>query len=118
MVRTSGGERIGSGGRPDAEDFRQESLSMDHRSRRLTLPASLTLVVLAAMSPLAGCKDSEAGALLGAGAGAGLGAVIGHQSGHAGEGAAIGAAAGALGGYIIGNESDKKKDRESGNYDY
>ena len=61
-----------------------------------------------------GCaSDAQTGALLGAGAGAGIGAIVGHNSGrHGGEGAAIGAGIGALGGYIIGNESDKARQRQ------
>ena len=47
-------------------------------------------------------RESQTGALIGAG----TGAVIGHQSGHGAEGAAIGAAAGALAG-----DAYSKRDR-------
>lgn len=73
--------------------------------------AASAMVAVAAQ--LSGCNDAQGGALLGGAAGAGLGAIIGHQSGHGGEGAAIGAGAGLLGGYIIGNESDKKKQQQA-----
>ena len=74
----------------------------------------LSVLCLLAMSlMLFGCETkAQTGALVGTGAGAGLGAIIGHQSGHAGAGALIGGAVGAGGGYIVGNEMDKKDQRE------
>jgi len=91
---------------------------MMNRMRHMIVTLTSFALCASAAVTLTGCNDAQAGALIGAGVGAGAGAIIGHQSGHAGEGAAIGAGAGALGGYIVGNESDKKKAKESGNYDY
>lgn len=84
------------------------------KTSRTMLSIAAAAALSAGAFTITGCQnDAQNGALIGAGAGAGLGAIIGHNSGdHAGEGAAIGAAAGALGGYIIGNESDKAKERE------
>ena len=71
------------------------------------------LCLLAMSLVLLGCETkAQTGALVGTGAGAGLGAIIGHQSGHAGAGALIGGAVGAGGGYMVGNEMDKKDQRE------
>lgn len=76
----------------------------------------ITLLVLSTfiLAPfLGGCEESESDApgtaLLGAAVGAGIGALAG-----GGDGAAIGygAAAGAGAGYLIGNESDKSKQRQ------
>ncbi|HEV8291121.1 MAG TPA: glycine zipper domain-containing protein [Tepidisphaeraceae bacterium] len=57
-----------------------------------------------------GCESkAQTGALVGAGGGALLGGAIGSLShSRAGAGAAIGAGVGALGGYVVGNEMDKK----------
>lgn len=77
-----------------------------------------TLLVSALGFALMGCETkAQTGALIGTGAGAGLGAIIGHQSGHAGAGALIGGAVGAGGGYIVGNEMDKKDQREREAYE-
>jgi len=76
--------------------------------------ASAMVVVLGALVAWnAGCETkAQSGALIGAGGGAAAGAGIGSISGHAGEGALIGAGVGAIGGYIVGNELDKKDQRE------
>lgn len=58
-----------------------------------------------------GCEtDAQTGGLLGAAIGAAAGAGIDHN--NRGRGAAIGAAVGGGTGYIVGNESDKKKQRQ------
>src|SRR5437660_10594540 len=73
---------------------------------------SLAVAVLAAAMGLssAGCESkAQTGALVGAGGGALLGGAIGSLSqARAGAGAAIGAGEGAIGGYLVGNEMDKK----------
>ena len=61
-----------------------------------------------------GCETkAQTGALVGGAGGAAIGGLIGstHHS-QAGAGALIGAGVGALGGYIVGNELDKKDQRE------
>lgn len=64
-----------------------------------------------------GCEtDAQTGALVGAGGGAAAGAAIDHN--NRGRGAMIGAGIGAVTGALIGNESDKAKDRERYDYDY
>ena len=56
-----------------------------------------------------GCEsDAQTGALIGAG----LGAIAGQAISGDTEGTLIGACVGAAGGYMIGNEKDKKEDRE------
>ena len=71
-------------------------------------------VVITMIGVLAvGCEtQGQTGALIGSGVGAGVGAVVGHQSGHAAGGALIGGAVGGGTGYIVGNEADKKQQRE------
>jgi hypothetical protein len=56
---------------------------------------------------LQGCNDAQAGLLLGAGGGALAGQAIGHSTTATLVGTGIGAGLG----YIIGNESDKDRDR-------
>jgi uncharacterized protein YcfJ len=71
--------------------------------------------VMAAMAlPMIGCETkAQTGALVGAGGGAAVGGAIGSFShARAGEGALIGGAVGAVGGYIVGNEMDKKDQRD------
>jgi uncharacterized protein YcfJ len=61
-----------------------------------------------------GCETkAQTGALVGGAGGAAIGGLIGstHKS-QAGAGALIGAGVGAIGGYIVGNELDKKDQRE------
>lgn len=62
-----------------------------------------------------GCEsDAQSGAFLGSMIGAAAGAGINHD--NRGRGALIGAGVGAVGGYIVGNESDKKKDQQNEAY--
>ncbi len=73
-----------------------------------TRPLRGLALVLTCLTTLAACRnDAQTGALLGAGIGALAGQAIGGDT----EGTAIGAAAGAGLGYIIGNESDKARER-------
>jgi len=56
-----------------------------------------------------GCQsDAGTGALIGTGIGAGVGAIAGRST----EATLIGGAVGGGAGYLIGNERDKKKERE------
>lgn len=71
-------------------------------------------VLLVAGSGLLGCETkAQTGALVGGAGGAAIGGLIGstHKA-QAGTGALIGAGVGAIGGYIVGNELDKKDQRE------
>jgi hypothetical protein len=77
----------------------------------------LAALLAGAASTLTGCNDAQAGALLGAG----IGALAGQAAGGDTEATLIGTGIGTGVGYIIGNESDKAKQREyyrRGNYDY
>jgi len=77
----------------------------------------IAIITAAVLIFVSGCEtDAQNDALIGSAAGAGIGAIVGHQSGHAAGGALIGGAVGGGAGYIIGNESDKKKERESSQY--
>ncbi len=75
--------------------------------------SALALVVAMGLYS-AGCETkAQTGALVGGASGAAIGAGIGSLSrSRAGEGALIGAAVGTVGGYIVGNEMDKKDQRE------
>jgi hypothetical protein len=89
------------------------------RSRILRTIRVLGLAAMLAgsASVLGGCNDAQAGALLGAG----IGALAGQAAGGNTEATLIGTGIGTGVGYIIGNESDKAKQREyhrRGNYDY
>lgn len=65
----------------------------------------------------AGCEtDAQTGALLGAGGGALIGTAIDDNKRE--RGAMWGSLAGAAIGYVVGNESDKAKERERNPYDY
>ena len=77
-----------------------------------TLSATALIVTLGLFS--AGCETkAQTGALVGGAGGAAVGAGIGSMShSRAGEGALIGGAVGAVGGYIVGNEMDKKDQRD------
>ncbi|MAG17464.1 MAG: hypothetical protein CMJ21_05280 [Phycisphaerae bacterium] len=77
--------------------------------RKLTrCGAVLSITAILSVGFVAGCEsDAGTGALIGAGVGAAVGAAIDHKK--RGRGAAIGGAVGAGAGFIIGNESDKKK---------
>ncbi len=87
------------------------------RSSRIVHVAAVLLTAVVGFGAIAGCEsDAQTGGLFGALGGAGLGAIIGHQSGHAAEGAIIGGAAGGAGGYVIGNESDKARQRRYEEY--
>ena len=67
----------------------------------------LAVIVCLGLIVVCGCEsDAQTGALIGTAAGAGVGQAIGGDT----ESTLIGAGVGAVGGYIIGNESDKKKD--------
>jgi uncharacterized protein YcfJ len=80
---------------------------------RMQTVAGMTLVAAMGFGS-AGCETkAQTGTLVGAGAGAAIGGLIGstHKS-SAGVGAAIGAGVGAIGGYVVGNEMDKKDQRE------
>ena len=76
----------------------------------------LAAILLGATTMLSGCNDAQGGALLGAGIGALAGQAIGGNT----EATLIGTAVGAGAGYVVGNESDKEKQRRGsyGNYDY
>ncbi|MFI5379128.1 MAG: glycine zipper domain-containing protein [Tepidisphaerales bacterium] len=77
-----------------------------------TLSAAVFLIAIGLLS--AGCETkAQTGALVGGAGGAAVGAGIGSMShSRAGEGALIGGAVGAVGGYIVGNEMDKKDQRD------
>ncbi|MGA2502254.1 MAG: glycine zipper domain-containing protein [Tepidisphaeraceae bacterium] len=79
-------------------------------------PRALTAAALTITIGLysAGCETkAETGALVGGAGGAAVGAGVGSLShSRAGEGALIGGAVGAVGGYIVGNEMDKKDQRD------
>lgn len=63
----------------------------------------LTLAAVAGVAALAGCTNTEKGAVVGGLGGAAVGALV---TGDAG-GAAVGAAAGAIGGALIGSVADR-----------
>jgi len=78
---------------------------------------AVAAVIICTLGLSSGCEtDAQTGALLGSVIGAAAGAGIDHN--NRGEGALIGAGVGAAGGYMIGNESDKKKQRDRYNHDY
>ena len=67
---------------------------------------TISAVLVLSMLFAAGCEsDAQTGALLGSAVGAGVGALAGGNT----EATLIGAGVGGGAGYIIGNESDKKK---------
>ncbi len=92
-----------------------------------TLSSTALILTIGLLS--AGCETkAQTGALVGGAGGAAVGAGIGSMShSRAGEGALIGGAVGTVGGYIVGNEMDKKDQRDrdrasdratrEGNYD-
>ena len=59
-----------------------------------------------------GCNNAGEGALTGAGPGALGGLAIGSVTGSAGAGAAIGAVAGGVGGAVIGDQNERRDNRE------
>jgi hypothetical protein len=69
------------------------------------------MVVIAAVSIyVVGCEtQGQSGALVGSGIGAGVGALASRGSA---EGTLIGAAVGGGAGYIVGNEADKKQQKQ------
>ena len=58
---------------------------------------------------MAGCNNTQKGALLGTGGGALLGAIVGKIAGNTAVGAAVGGAVGAGAGALIGKKMDKAK---------
>lgn len=58
---------------------------------------------------MAGCNNTQKGALIGTAGGAALGAIVGKIAGNTAVGAAVGGAVGAGTGAIIGNHMDKVK---------
>jgi outer membrane protein OmpA-like peptidoglycan-associated protein len=71
------------------------------------------LILLAAILITVSCKswrNTEKGAVIGAGTGGAVGAVIGKQTGNTVVGAIIGAAVGGTAGALIGNYMDKQAD--------
>ena len=58
---------------------------------------------------VAGCTNTQKGAVIGAGGGAALGAIVGKLAGNTAIGAAVGAAVGTGAGVIIGKKMDKAK---------
>lgn len=73
------------------------------------------VLAVAGLSFPMGCEsNAQTGALLGSMIGAAAGAGINHDK--RGRGALVGAGVGAVGGYIVGNESDKKKDQQNEAY--
>jgi hypothetical protein len=83
-------------------------------SKSLTTKIAGWALVPGLMAGSVGCETkAQTGALAGGAGGAAVGATIGSFSHHrAGEGALIGGAVGAIGGYIVGNEMDKKDQKE------
>jgi surface antigen len=81
-----------------------------------TIKSATTLLFMSGLFLFVGCATkAQTGALVGGAGGAAVGAGIGSLShSSAGVGALIGAGVGTVGGYIVGNEMDKKdqKDRE------
>ena len=67
------------------------------------------ILVLMAVTLLAGCTGTQKGATIGGIAGAALGGIIGYQSGHGVEGALIGGGVGAAGGALTGDAMDESK---------
>ena len=58
---------------------------------------------------MAGCNNTQKGALIGTGGGALLGAIVGKIAGNTAVGAAVGGAVGAGAGALIGKKMDKAK---------
>jgi uncharacterized protein YcfJ len=72
----------------------------------------LVIILLASLIFVSGCaSDAGTGTLLGSAAGAGIGYAIGGDA----TGALIGAGVGGVGGYMLGNESDKGKEKKATN---
>jgi uncharacterized protein YcfJ len=75
----------------------------------------LTIIIVAAVALLAmiftgGCEsDAQTGTAVGALGGAAVGQAVGHDT----KSTAIGAGAGALGGYILGKQSDNRKEKKA-----
>ena len=70
---------------------------------------ALILVIAAASVFVVGCEtQGQSGALIGSGIGAGVGALAGGST----ESTLIGAAVGGGAGYIVGNEADKKQQKQ------
>ncbi|MFG0329503.1 MAG: glycine zipper domain-containing protein [Phycisphaerales bacterium] len=76
------------------------------------------MVVVAGTGLLVGSVGCESDAAAGGLIGAGIGALAGQAIGGNTEATVIGTAVGAGAGYVVGNESDKKKMRRQGYYDY
>jgi hypothetical protein len=98
--------------------FDEKELTMNRSTtRRPFRILGLALALAGSAVVLNGCNDAQAGALLGAG----IGALAGQAAGGDTEATLIGTGIGTGVGYIIGNESDKAKQRDyyrRGNYDY
>ena len=80
-----------------------------HKMYRYMIITSLVLIVAVGSVFMAGCEtQGQSGALIGTGIGAGVGALAGGST----EATLIGGAIGGGAGYIIGNEGDKKQQRQ------
>jgi uncharacterized membrane protein YebE (DUF533 family) len=80
-----------------------------------------SIILVTAISGLAGCattgEHTRRDAAIGAATGAVIGGIIGHQSGETGAGAAIGAAAGGIAGAAYGDRRDREEtERENATY--
>ncbi len=86
------------------------------KSMRKSITGSLIVLTSATLLGFsAGCEsDAQTGGLIGAGFGALAGQAIGGNT----TGTLIGTAVGAGAGYVIGNESDKKKQQQHSNTDW
>jgi uncharacterized protein YcfJ len=83
-------------------------VSRRHKMIKDTVIALIMVLVGLVLIFIAGCQsDAQTGAALGALAGAGVGQIAGRNT----ESTLIGAAVGGTAGYMLGNESDRKKER-------
>ena len=77
---------------------------------RTMVNCAVIVLMSATLLALTGCQsDAGTGALIGTGVGAGVGALAGGGT----EGTLIGAAVGGGAGYMLGNEGDKKKQKQA-----
>lgn len=81
---------------------------MNVHVKKLSVAASLAMVLGSGLTGCASMNNTQRGAAVGAGAGGAIGAVIGRATGSTARGAIIGAVVGGAAGAVIGRQMDRQ----------